>query len=272
MAKGRQAEGEDISLFPFLSVLACVIGTLAMVIATIAVQSLDNDAVDAAMEYQKKEKELQAETAELDKLRDQLKKREEQIKRENSSEQKKLEDAKKKLAELLAKLEETQTKLQNISIEGPKVNVAALTEEVGTMEEELKGRREKIAQLTKLIAERKLPPKEAENSILPGGSGVGFKPSFIECDDGRIVIHEDGKTIPVRTAELNTNPDFAKMLDKVKGQKDGTLVFLIRDDGLSTYNTARNYANAKGVKNGKLPVIGNGRVDLSYFTKQAKNS
>ncbi|MEW4455055.1 hypothetical protein AB1L30_20475 [Bremerella sp. JC817] len=272
MAKRNKDTGEDISLFPFLSVLACVIGTLTMIIAAIAVQSLDNDAVDQAIEYQKKEEQLATDTAELEKLRNELKKKEAELKREQSSEQKKLEDAKKRLAELLAKLEKTESQLQNISIEGPKVNVAAQTEEISKMEDELKSRREKIAQLQKQIDERKLPPKESEVSILPGGSGVGFKPSFIECDDGRIVIHEDGKTIPVRTAELNTNPDFAKMLEKVKNQKDGTLVFLIRDDGLSTYNTARNFANSKGVKNGKLPVIGDGRVDLSYFTKQAKNS
>ena len=120
--------------------------------------------------------------------------------------------------------------------------------------------------------ERKSPPEEAEVSIVPGGSGVGFTPTFVECDEGRIVIHDGGKTTPVRTAELNTNPDFAKVLEEVKSDEKGTLVFLIRDDGLSTYHTARNFANTKGVRNGKLPVIGDGRIDLSYFKKQAKNS
>ncbi|MBI1248729.1 hypothetical protein GC197_12920 [bacterium] len=272
MSKRNKDTGEDISLFPFLAVLACVIGTLTMIIAALAVQSLDNETVERAIEYENKQEELTANMAELEKLKAELKKREDKIKKEHSSEQKRLEDARKRLKELLAQMEKTEKELEKISIEGPKVDVAAMAEDVTKMEEELKMRREKIAQLQKVIDERKLPPKESEVSILPGGSGVGFTPSFVECDDGRVVIHEDGKTIPVRTAELNTNPDFAKILAKVKGQKDGTLVFLIRDDGLGTYNTARNFANAKGVKNGKLPVIGDGRVDLSYFTKKAKNS
>ncbi|PQO31779.1 hypothetical protein [Blastopirellula marina] len=271
MGRRNKDAGEDISLFPFLSVLACVIGTLAMVIAMIAVQSLDNDTVDQAIEYEKKAKELEQGNQELAKLREELKKKEAELKSERSEEQRSLENAKKRLAELLAKLEKTEQEMAKISVEGPKVDVAAQNEEIAKMEEELKSRREKIAQLTAQLKDRK-EPKEAEVSIVPGGSGIGFTPTFVECDDGRIVIHDGGKTTPVRTAELNTNPDFAKVLEEVKSDAQGTLVFLIRDDGLSTYNTARNFANSKGVKNGKLPVIGNGRIDLSYFKKQAKNS
>lgn len=272
MAKRKQEGGEDISLFPFLSVLACVIGTLTVIIAVIAVQSLDNDTVETAMEYQAKEEQLKEQNLALEKLQAELKKKQAELKAEQSQEQKSLEEAKKRLAEILAQMEKVQGELQNISIEGPKVNVAAQFEEISAMEADLKARREKIAQLEKEIAERKLPPKESEVSILPGGSGVGFDPFFVECDDGRIVIHDGDKTTPVRTAELNTNPDFAKMLEAVKKAEKGSLVFLIRDDGLSTYEAARRFANAKGVKNGKLPVIGDGRIDLSYFKKQANNS
>ncbi|RCS52622.1 hypothetical protein DTL42_07215 [Bremerella cremea] len=272
MGRRNKETGEDISLFPFLSVLACVIGTLAMVIAMIAIQSLDNDTVDRAIEYQKKEKELEQGNQELAKLREALKKKEAELSSERSEEQRSLENAKKRLAELLAKLEKTNEELSKISVEGPKVDVAAQNEEIAKMEAELKSRREKIAQLTAQLQDRKSPPEEAEVSIVPGGSGVGFTPTFVECDEGRIVIHDGGQTTPVRTAELNTNPDFAKVLEEVKSDEKGTLVFLIRDDGLSTYHTARNFANAKGVRNGKLPVIGDGRIDLSYFKKQAKNS
>lgn len=268
MSSRPRDDGEDISLFPFLSVLACVIGTLTMIIAAIAVQALDNDTVEAALEYQSKQAELDERHQELQQLRNQLKQRQS----EQSEEYQRVEELKKRLAALLAQLEETQGKLQTISIEGPKVDVAAQTEEVAQMEAELQSRREEIAQLEAQIAERNLPPEESQVSILPGGSGVGFAPWFVECDDGRIVIHDGDKTTPVRTAELNTNPDFAKVLEEVKAHDNGTLVFLIRDDGLGTYHAARNFANSKGVRNGKLPVIGDGRIDLSYFKKQAQSS
>ncbi|EAQ81196.1 hypothetical protein [Blastopirellula marina] len=268
MAKRSQDGGDDVSLFPFLSVLACVIGTLTMIIAAVAVQALDNDTVDQAIKYEEKKAELAETDAALAKLNAELKKKEAQLKSEQSAEQKKLADAKKRLAELLAKFDEAQSKLSQISLDGPKVDLAGEAESIKEMESELKSKREKIAQMEKEIADRKLPPKESEVSILPGGSGVGFDPTFIECDESRIVIHDGAKTTPVRTNELNTNPDFAKALAEVKANPKGSLVFLIRDDGLSTYWSARNFARAKGVKNGKLPVIGDGRIDLSYFKKK----
>lgn len=268
MAKRAQDGGDDISLFPFLSVLACVIGTLTMIIAAVAVQALDNDTVEDAMKYEEKKAELAAADEDLAKLTAELKKKETQIQKEQSAEQKKLEDAKKRLAELLAKLDEAQSKLDQISLDGPKVDLAGEAETIKDMEAELKSRREKIAQMEKEIADRKLPPKESEVSILPGGSGVGFDPTFVECDEGRIVIHDGAKTTPIRTNELNTNPEFAKLLADVKANPKGQIVFLIRDDGLSTYHSTRNLANAKGVKNGKLPVVGDGRIDLSYFKQQ----
>jgi len=268
MAKRAQDGGDDVSLFPFLSVLACVIGTLTMIIAAVAVQALDNDTVDQAIKYEEKKAELAQADEDLAKLSAELKKKETQIRKEQSAEQKKLEDAKKRLAELLAKLEETQTKLDQISLDGPKVDLAGEAETIKEMEEELKSRREKIAQMEKEVADRKLPPKESEVSILPGGSGVGFDPSFVECDEGRIVIHDGGKTTPVRTNEMNTNPEFIKLLEEVKANPKGQVVFLIRDDGLSTYRSARGLVSAKGVKNGKLPVVGDGRIDLSYFKKK----
>ncbi|MCC9605017.1 hypothetical protein LOC68_25075 [Blastopirellula sp. JC732] len=268
MAKRAQDGGDDVSLFPFLSVLACVIGTLTMIIAAVAVQALDNDTVDQAMKYEEKKAELANADEELAQLNAELKKKETEIQKENSAEQKKLDDAKKRLAELLAKLEETQLKLDQISLDGPKVDLAGEAETLKEMEAELKSRREKIAQMEKEVADRKLPPKESEVSILPGGSGVGFDPSFIECDDGRIVIHEGDKTTPVRTNEMNTNPVLIKLLETVKANPKGQIVFLIRNDGLSTYYSARNLVNAKQVKNGKLPVVGDGRIDLSYFKEK----
>lgn len=272
MARRQNDTGDDISLFPFLSVLACVIGTLAMVIAIVVIQSVDNETVERAVEYQKKEAELETQNEELSELRDELKKKEAELESERSEEKRSLEEAKKRLAELLAQLDKTEEELNKISVEGPKVDVAAQNEEISEMQAELKSRREKIAQLTAEVKDRNLPPKESEVSIVPGGSGVGYHPSFVECDDGRIVIHDGEKTTSVRTAELNTNPDFAKLLEEVKSDENGTLVFLIRDDGLSTYHAARNFANTKGVRNGKLPVIGDGRIDLSYFKKLTKNS
>jgi len=270
MARRKADGGEDISLFPFLSVLACVIGTLTMIIAAVAVSALDNDTVDQALEYQEKKTQLDKENEELKELEKLFKKKQSELEKNQSEEQKRVKDLKDKLAELLAQLKETDKKLANISLDGNKIDVAVNNEDVEAMKSELKERREKIAQMEKEIADRNLPPEESEVSILPGGSGVGFNPSFVECDNGRVVIHEGAKTTPIRTAELNTSPKYAEILDEVKKDDKGSLIFLIRDDGLGTYYRARDLANAKQVKNGKLPVVGDGRIDLSYFGKAKK--
>jgi hypothetical protein len=47
------------------------------------------------------------------------------------------------------------------------------------------------------------------------------------------------------------------------------MVFLIRPDGVNTYNVARDIARQHYVKNGKLAVGGQGEIDLSRFYRKS---
>jgi hypothetical protein len=42
-------------------------------------------------------------------------------------------------------------------------------------------------------------------------------------------------------------------------------VFLIRPDGVDSYNHVRNVARARYVTNGKLAIGGQGKLDLTLF-------
>jgi len=58
-----------VSLFPFLSILACVIGTLTLLITALALGQMDNDAVASAEEFERKQQQLEADLAKLERIR-----------------------------------------------------------------------------------------------------------------------------------------------------------------------------------------------------------
>ena len=134
-------------------------------------------------------------------------------------------------------------------------------------EARLKELQQQQAQLRAELAERKQPPPEAEVKIQPSGTGYDLNPVFVECAAGSIVLHDGPEPKRIPRGEITTHPAFQKLLEKVKQDKKGTLVFLVRPDAVATYNAARNFARSNYVKNGKLAVAGQGKLDLSLFQK-----
>jgi len=56
-------------------------------------------------------------------------------------------------------------------------------------------------------------------------------------------------------------------LTEVAASPKKRVIFLIRDNGLGTYRTARSLADQHAAVHGALPVIGQGRLDLSHFNR-----
>ena len=46
------------------------------------------------------------------------------------------------------------------------------------------------------------------------------------------------------------------------------MIFLVRPDGVGSYNLARSLARSSYVTNGKLAIAGQGKLDLSKFQKR----
>ncbi len=269
MARRRRSEADDISLFPFLSVLASIIGVLTLLISAMALAQMDNETVARAEQYEKVRLALMACKQEIAELRKRV--GDEGI---NASDQ--LDEKQRDLAKAQLRLQDLMRQLEQISQAGqgpkptmkvPKYDAAAQRESIAEMQQERKQLREQIAQLEKEAEDRKKPPKEANVSILPGGSGLGFEPVFVECAAASIVLHTSKPPQRIRRADLATKDAFVKLLDQVAASQNRTVIFLIRDDGLATYNTARSLADAHEARHGKLPVVGQGRLDLSYFTE-----
>ena len=81
-------------------------------------------------------------------------------------------------------------------------------------------------------------------------------------------MHTENPPLRIRRGAAGANPKFVKLMEEVVNNQKLTIVFLVRGDGVDTYNHLRNICNTNDVRNGKLPVVGNGRLDFSYFNKK----
>ena len=68
----RRGGDDDVSLFPFLSIIACVIGVLTLLISALALAQMDNEAVASLEQWEKTQRELASIRDEIERLKTQL--------------------------------------------------------------------------------------------------------------------------------------------------------------------------------------------------------
>jgi acetolactate synthase small subunit len=263
MAKQAKDDEDDVSLFPFLSILACVIGTLTLMITALAIGQMDTPAVAQAEEAEQVEQQLADKQDEVKQLRQQLRQS-----AKNVGELFNLESQLVLLKEQIAKHEEEAKDLSK-QIDPSLVQVD-YEAKILELQQEKARLDEKLARIRTELGERE-ENQEAVVQIRPGGSAVDFEPTFIECREDGIVIYEDGAE-PQRVARGQIGGDvrYLSLLDQVAASQDRVVTFLLRADGIATYNQARGVAQARYARNGKLPVLGKGKLDLSLFKEPAK--
>jgi hypothetical protein len=274
MAKRASNAGGGVSLFPFLSVLACLIGILTLMISvTIAVKSLETAGRDK--DELARAKENQALLARQRNLQKELAALKTTVKTHHAAavELQELEDRRivlrRKLDEQSALLKPpapTDKALQKL-VETVVDTIEALRKERPTLEKTL-------ADLKAELERRKIKPDREPPPILvrPGGTGSAniALVSFVECDSSGIVIHRrNGPRTNVSLAAIGTDPAFNKFLEEAKGQRGSMILFLLRDTGNPAYVRAAGWAEHQfQLRTGKLPLPGKGEVDLSLFFKK----
>lgn len=194
MSKRRKSDDDDISLFPFLSVVASVIGVLTMMIATVALSQSDTPDVALIEQYEQAQKDLAKAEEELEKL-----KREISVSHKTSLEmrdqKRSLELSVLDLETLLIELEQIDMELaeqERVKIVIPEVS-PELRETVADMQAQQARIQEQIAQLEKELKEQG-DRSEAEVTILPQGTGQNYKPLFVECAADSVVLHNLSKS------------------------------------------------------------------------------
>jgi cell division protein FtsB len=268
MAKQKQEEA-GVSLFPFMSILVCLIGGLTLMISILTItqagQEQSQEVIDRYHEYTKLKADMEHDAAELEKLRQmiaQAEKLREQA-RLALQEAMLLEKKQKEQAERSGALQ-----YQQILVESNR-----LRQRIAEIEPEPAKLQKSIEDLKKEIKKRNAGPEEAIVQIRPGGSGVDVAPTFVECATTGVVIHEGKEPQRIRAGDLaKEDGDFRKLLDRVAGTPKGQVIFLLRPDAVGTYNVAREVARTHFgpngyCKNGKLPVPSQGNIDLSIFRR-----
>lgn len=271
MARRSKNSDQGVSLFPFMSILACLIGILTLMISVMMqVQQMKKEGRTEeehalAVQHQsllRKERNLGKFNREKG----------EKLAREKAtvSELKKLKDRSIRLTKKLAGLEKasgndkSDRQLQK-QVENLKEEIAALLNERPPLAKRLK-------ELQDELKARKEAPKPKESVVvqprgfLEGGADVIF---FVECNSTGIVLldHPGGKK-RISTDAIEKSGVYAKYLDRVKKTEDAMVLFLIRKSGNDAFRWAAGTAESKyKLTTGKLPLPNDGDIDLTLFKR-----
>lgn len=264
----RTASADDVSLFPFLSIIACVIGVLTMMIATLALAQTDTQDVAQIEAYEAAQRELHHAQLQIDSLQQQLETSQSSA-LEIRDQQHQLDITLEELQRLLAEIERIDRELaeqQRAAVVIPTIDEAA-RETLADLQAQFQRLENQIAEMKSELAQRQTAA-EAQVTVLPQGTGLDFVPYFVECAEGAVVMHHLPQPKRIRAGQITTDPDFLALLETMANSTNGTIVFLIRSDGLSVYRACQQLCDERQIRNGKLPVVGQGHIDLSAFRRQ----
>lgn len=270
-ARASQAGPGGISLFPFMSILACVIGILTLMIAVAtALKSQDTGGrtkaeLERAQEFQQIDKTAQQTQQELEALRQQHNAAE--------AEAKKLGEMQDRIAALRRQLEGPEAKDPAAASRNLQKQLEDMLAQLAQFSKDRPGLEKKIAQLKAELEKRKLDATAKPPPVLvqPGGTGSAAgraKLFFVECNGDGIVVHHQGKQTRVTAAAIGADAGYNNFLAAVKKTPDALLIFLMREDGHGAWTRGAGLAESRfGIKTGKLPVPGKGDIDLTRFSR-----
>ena len=267
MARRRRVDDEGVSLFPFMSILACLIGILTLMISvsmTAKQQQVGMNKEDflRAKENERLTRELQTMAQEVEALRKQAK-----INNALLVNLQQLEQQKANLSSTLQLLQKTGDGETDAVL---KKRIEMMRTETASIRREQPELEQKIIELRAELAKRKSRPQPRESvTIRPGGSlnAKGRTLFFVECNSSGISIREKGKEpVVLSTAAIKDSIEFAEFCEKAGGETNGQVVFLMRRAGFNAYNWAAGIAvDTYGLSVGKLPIPNDGEIDLSLF-------
>ena len=202
----------QISLFPFLSILACVIGILTLMITAIVIAQIDPEAVNEKIETaldddEEFKKKIAEQKKELEKLRQEIK----SIK----ANPKKPLDPKRK--------EQLRQEIAKVAKEAEKRNLAK--KESQALQGQVVKMKDDLAELMKDLEEAeeewelmKDPEKFATMVVKQSGSGAGgdLEPTFIECRAEGLRVYEGAKvSFELKTSQISKDAKFQNLIKKV---------------------------------------------------------
>lgn len=104
------------------------------------------------------------------------------------------------------------------------------------------------------------------------GKGKHLKPRFVECRAGGIVLHSKEGHRSVDWRAVRISEDIKRLFSQVKADAQATVTFLVRPDGIATFNLVEALAQEQSVPSGKLPIPGSGELDLRPWIDPSSKS
>jgi hypothetical protein len=254
MSRKRTQREVESSLFPFLSVLACLIGTLTLLIAALALGQVAEDLLDAEVDPVQIE-QLEAERAALRGLQAEL--------ADSDRVNEELTAAKAELRALGISPNQSEAKRRRaVTARQSAASLASLVRQLEQERKELSGSIQGVE--VELVKDR--PDDDSRPiRILPHGTARALRPFFVECrKDGVRVYREDFQgSYYLSRGSLDDAARFTAFLQRVRTVRDGTVIFLIRPDGVETYIWASGRTGRIYVRHAKLPLPTQGSLEFS---------
>lgn len=276
MAKRRDSGGNEVSLFPFLSILACLIGALVLLIVVLVIAQMgkaegrSSEEIQRAQDYIKLKKEI-VERKELDVV---LKEKLALLEKQQAALEEKQQQY-VKLRKLLSTSKDIQEANLKISQQMQKELDDLLLEIEGMKKQQIESKKE-IEALLAEIKKRKVPEDKKIPPVVvqPSGSGMAedSKVYFVEASGGALKIlsawGEEDYRLSATPEVVVADVAYNHFLAEVAKNPKSLVLFLIRDDGQGAFNNGAGRAdNDYQVRIGKLPIPGRGVLNLAMFDK-----
>jgi len=268
----RKKKKQEISLFPFLDILACVIGNLILIITAVVLESVDTDKLADLFQNEAIQKQTEENLATIRGLEERL----EKLKQDSNSSDSRVQKAQQQLVEAERAQREAKGRLLDVPPPPPPPD----DEDTAELKKRNLEIQEIIAEMKRIeakIADKKKKPDQTI-SILYANKGRGGvrRPFFIEVKKDNLVLlpneldyknlFDTEKPIKVPVAKIAGDKSFKKLLDYVlthlgktgllRRRRDTIITFLVRPEGVNSYRVAKKVVDQYEKTNEKRLVVG----------------
>ena len=253
MPRPRKRSATALSLFPFLSILACIIGTLTLLITATAIGEIA-DPVDETLHAERlaENQEKRAEVSRLAKLADDTA----SLEAANAA----AEAERSELATRRSELGHLPDRVRPLR--------AALTRAESRVDE-LRGQLEaSLAEQSSLedrYRRRRDRQERSPIALEPAGSGRNLVPHFIECRSDEIVLYDgpDRRPRQVPRTRIATSLELRDFLGRVRATREASAILLNRPSGVASCRAVEQQATLHRARHGRMPIPETGDLDFS---------
>jgi len=268
----RQKKKQEISLFPFLDILACVIGNLILIITAVVLESVDSDKIAEQFQNEAIQQQTEENLEAIRKLEESL----EKLKQESISSDSRVQKAQQQLV----KAERAQREARKRLLDVPPPPPPPDDEDKAELKNRELGIQQIIAEIDRIqakIADKKKKPDQTISVLYENkGRGGVRRPFFVEVTKDNLVLlpnaldfknlFDTEKPIKVPVAKAGSDKSFKKLLDYVlthlgktgllRRRRDTIITFLVRPEGVNSYQAVKKVVDQYEKTNEKRLVVG----------------